>query len=76
MSVYAVTGLVLALPAGVIMVGQKAGMLIGPLLFGTLVEATGSWTQAYASLPVICFLALLAGWRARRPLASGGAYYA
>ncbi len=48
----------------VIMVGQNAGMLLGPVVFGTLAESAG-WTAAFASLAVMLALGLLAGWRAK-----------
>ncbi|MGC9333693.1 MAG: MFS transporter [Anaerolineae bacterium] len=48
----------------VIMVGQNAGMLLGPLVFGALAEASG-WPAAFASLAVMSALGLLAGWLAR-----------
>jgi DHA1 family inner membrane transport protein len=47
----------------VIMVGQNAGMLLGPVIYGTLVESAG-WPAAFASLAVMCALCLLAGWLA------------
>ncbi len=45
----------------VIMVGQNAGMLLGPLVVGALVEAAG-WPIAFASLAAMSALGLLAGW--------------
>jgi len=48
----------------VIMVGQNAGMLLGPIVFGTLAERSG-WPAAFASLAVMSALALLAGWLAK-----------
>ena len=48
----------------VIMVGQNAGMLLGPMIFGTLAESAG-WPAAFASLAVISALGLLAGWLAK-----------
>jgi len=48
----------------VIMVGQNAGMLLGPIIFGTLAERSG-WPAAFASLAVISALGLLAGWLAK-----------
>jgi nitrate/nitrite transporter NarK len=48
----------------VIMVGQNGGMLLGPLVFGALAEASG-WPAAFASLAVMSALGLLAGWLAR-----------
>jgi MFS family permease len=46
------------------MVGQNAGMLLGPVVFGLLAEGAG-WPAAFASLAVMSALGLLAGWRAR-----------
>lgn len=48
----------------VIMVGQNAGMLLGPIVFGTLAESAG-WPVAFASLAVMSALGLLAGWLAK-----------
>ena len=48
----------------VIMVGQNAGMLLRPIIFGLLVESAG-WPAAFASLAVMSALGLLAGWLAR-----------
>jgi len=48
----------------VIMVGQNAGMLLGPVVFGTLAEAA-SWPTAFASLAIMSALGLLAGWLAK-----------
>jgi len=48
----------------IIMVGQNAGMLLGPVIFGLLAETAG-WPAAFASLAVISALGLLAGWLAR-----------
>ncbi|MBN1657243.1 MAG: MFS transporter [Anaerolineae bacterium] len=45
----------------VIMVGQNAGMLLGPLVFGALVDASG-WPVAFASVAVMAALGLLAAW--------------
>ena len=50
----------------VIMAGQNAGMLLGPIVFGTLAEGSG-WPAAFASLAVMSALALLAGWLAKVP---------
>ena len=50
------------LAMAVVMMGQNAGVLIGPLLFGVLVGASGGWALAFASLPVICLLGV---WRVR-----------
>jgi len=49
---------------GVIMVGQNAGMLVGPIIFGVLVESTGGWPLAFGSLAVMCLLGAVVGWLA------------
>jgi MFS family permease len=48
----------------VIMVGQNAGMLLGLIVFGTLVQTVG-WPAAFASLGLMAALGLLAGWLAK-----------
>ena len=48
----------------VIMVGQNTGMLLGPAVFGALIEGAG-WPAAFASLAVMSTLGLLAGWLAK-----------
>ena len=48
----------------VIMVGQNAGMLLGPVIFGTLAQSVG-WPAAFVSLAVMAALGLLAGWLAK-----------
>jgi MFS family permease len=49
----------------VIQVGQNAGMLMGPLAFGWIVEATGSWQIAFWTLVPVCAVGTIAGWVAR-----------
>ncbi len=49
------------LAMGVVMVGQNAGMLVGPLLFGLLVETAGGWPLAFGGLALLGLLAALAG---------------
>jgi MFS family permease len=49
---------------GVIQVGQNAGMLAGPLIFGALVGSPGGWPLAFASLAVMILLGAFAGWLA------------
>jgi MFS family permease len=49
----------------VIMVGQNAGMLIGPIIFGALVESAAGWPAAFASLAIMSLLGVLAGWLAK-----------
>jgi dipeptide/tripeptide permease len=46
------------------MVGQNAGMLLGPNVFGALAEAAG-WPAAFISLALMLLLGLLAGWLTR-----------
>jgi MFS family permease len=53
------------LAMGVIMVGQNAGMLVGPIVFGALVESASGWPLAFGSLAVMCLLGALAGWVAK-----------
>lgn len=48
----------------VIMVGQNAGMLLGPVIFGALAESAG-WPAAFVSLAAMAALGLLAGWLAK-----------
>jgi MFS family permease len=46
----------------VIQVGQNAGMLMGPLAFGWVVEATGGWQTAFWVLVPVCAVGAIAGW--------------
>jgi MFS family permease len=47
-----------------IMVGQNGGMLLGPVIFGTLAEGAG-WSAAFISLSGLAALGFLAGWLAK-----------
>jgi MFS family permease len=58
---------------GVIQLGQNAGMLVGPLVFGALAESTGGWPVPFASLAVMCALGGFAGWLAREKAGRGAA---
>jgi MFS family permease len=49
----------------VVQVGQNAGMLLGPLVVGTIVGATGSWSAAYWALVPVTALGVAAAWVAR-----------
>jgi len=49
----------------VIMVGQNAGMLMGPLAFGWIVEVTGGWQIAFWALVPVCAAGAIAGWSAK-----------
>ena len=49
----------------VIMVGQNAGMLMGPLVFGWIVEVTGGWQIAFWALVPVCAAGAIAGWMAK-----------
>jgi MFS family permease len=53
------------LAMAVVMVGQNAGMLLGPVVFGVLIESAGGWQLAFGSLAVVCLVGALAGWLAR-----------
>jgi MFS family permease len=44
------------LAMGIIMVGQNAGFLLGPVIFGALLESAGGWPLAYVSLAAMCLL--------------------
>jgi MFS family permease len=45
----------------VVALGQNLGMVIGPLLFGMLVETMG-WAVAGYWLVPVCLLGFVAGW--------------
>jgi MFS family permease len=49
---------------GVIQLGQNAGMLAGPLLFGALAGSAGGWPLAFASLGALSLLGGVTGWLA------------
>lgn len=53
------------LAMAVVMAGQNAGVLAGPLLFGALADSSAGWGLAFASLPVVCLLGVWAGAQAR-----------
>jgi MFS family permease len=48
-----------------IQVGQNAGMLMGPLAFGWIVEATGGWQIPFWMLVPTCAVGAIAGWMAK-----------
>ena len=48
-----------------IQVGQNAGMLFGPLVFGWIVQVTGGWQIAFWTLVPICAAGAIAGWMAK-----------
>ena len=48
----------------VIMIGRSLGTLVGPVLFGSLIEA-GGWPVAFGSLAPTAALGLLCGWLAK-----------
>ena len=49
----------------VIQIGQNTGMLLGPLVFGWLVDSTGGWATSFWILAPVCFFGAAAGWIAR-----------
>ena len=53
------------LAMGVMMVGQNAGMLLGPVVFGALAESAWGWPAAFGSLALIFVVALAAGSAAK-----------
>jgi MFS family permease len=50
---------------GVMQVGQNAGMLLGPMVFGGIVQTTGSWTLAFAISGGVSVIGAVSGWMAR-----------
>jgi MFS family permease len=49
------------LAMGVIMVGQNFGMLVGPIIFGQLVDSSGGWPLAFTGMAGLCLLGGVAG---------------
>jgi MFS family permease len=55
------TGMAMA----VIQIGQNAGMLLGPLVFGWVIESGGGWQTAFWVLAPVSLLGAAAGWMSR-----------
>jgi MFS family permease len=53
------------LAMGVVMVGQNAGQLLGPIVFGALAESAWGWPVAFGSLALIFLAAIAAGAAAK-----------
>jgi MFS family permease len=49
----------------VIQVGQNSGMLLGPLVFGWMVESMGGWQVAFWSLTPVSAIGAIASWMAK-----------
>jgi MFS family permease len=49
----------------VIQIGQNAGMLLGPLVFGWIIESGGGWQTAFWVLAPVSILGAVAGWGVR-----------
>lgn len=49
----------------VIQIGQNAGMLLGPLVFGWVVESYGGWSMAFWILAPVSAAGAIAGWMAK-----------
>jgi predicted MFS family arabinose efflux permease len=49
----------------VIQIGQNAGMLLGPLVMGWLIESGGGWQTAFWVLAPVSVLGAVAGWMSR-----------
>jgi len=49
----------------ILLVGMNAGMLLGPLALGWLVESGGGWSAAFGALVPVCVVGAVAGWVAR-----------
>jgi MFS family permease len=49
----------------VIQIGQNAGMLLGPAVFGWIIESNGGWNTAFWILAPVSILGALSGWLAK-----------
>lgn len=49
----------------VIQIGQNSGMLLGPLVFGLIVESASGWPMAFGLLAPVSLLGAIAGWLAK-----------
>jgi MFS family permease len=49
----------------VIQIGQNSGMLLGPLVFGWMVESMGGWPSAFWTLAPVSGIGAIAGWIAK-----------
>jgi len=49
----------------VIQIGQNAGMLLGPLVMGWIIEEGGGWQTAFWVLTPVSVLGAIAGWNTR-----------
>jgi len=49
----------------VIQIGQNSGMLLGPLVFGWMVESMGGWQIAFWALAPVSAIGAIAGWMAK-----------
>jgi predicted MFS family arabinose efflux permease len=49
----------------VIQIGQNAGMLLGPLVMGWVIESGGGWQTAFWVLAPVSILGAVAGWLVR-----------
>jgi MFS family permease len=49
----------------VIQIGQNAGMLLGPLVMGWVIESGGGWQTAFWVLAPVSILGAVAGWMSR-----------
>ena len=50
---------------GVIQIGQNVGLLLGPLVFGSIIQFFGGWHMAFWALVPVTALGIVAGWIAR-----------
>jgi MFS family permease len=49
----------------VIQIGQNAGMLLGPAVFGWIIESKGGWETAFWMLVPVSILGALSGWQSK-----------
>ena len=50
---------------GVIQIGQNVGLLLGPLVFGSIIQFFGGWHMAFWALVPVTAVGIVAGWMAR-----------
>jgi MFS family permease len=50
---------------GVIQIGQNVGLLLGPVVFGSVIQFFGGWQMAFWALVPVTALGVAAGWVAR-----------
>jgi MFS family permease len=54
---------------GVIQIGQNVGLLLGPLVFGSIIQFFGGWQMAFWALVPVTALGIVAGMMAKMEMA-------